>query len=504
MMASFTSLILLWPVMVPLLASALCALLWPQPKAQRWVSLAALITMAAVSLALLSEIMTGGMRVMTFGGWPEPFGISFVADRLGATMVTITGVLALTIGIFGLGDVRRREEHAGFYPLLHGMLASVNGAFLTGDIFNLYVWFEIMLITAMGLLVIDRTRAQLDGTLKYAVLNLFSTLLVLLGIAILYGVTGKLNLADLARTVPQMEETAALALAAVLLLIGFGIKAGFFPLFFWLPASYHTASITVVALFAGLLTKVGVYSAFRVFFLVFEGGAGLRDVIAVVAAGTMVFGVFGAAVQWDTRRILAFHSISQIGYMVLGLALGTPLALAGAIFYMIHHSIVKSNLFLIAGAIQRATGTFDLRKAGGLMGSHPLLATLFAISALSLAGIPPLTGFWAKYMVVDATFQAGSAWLGGVGLFVGLLTAYSMSKIWIEAFWKPAPVQRRRSRPVGAILLIPIAMLAFLTIWIGLQPEAFVAYTTAAGDALLDPQSYTRAVFGGAADGGTP
>lgn len=505
MMAWVTSQLLLWPVAVPLLASALCAVLWTQLKAQRWISLTALVLMAAASLGLLTQVMRGDLLTVTFGGWPAPFGISFVADRLGAAMVAITGILALAVGIFGLGDIRRRQEHAGFYPLLHGMLASVNGAFLTGDLFNLYVWFEIMLITAMGLLVIDRTRAQLDGALKYIVLNLFSTLLFLLAIAIVYGVTGTLNMADLARVLPGMQENAALALAAVLFLVSFGIKAGYFPLFFWLPASYHTASITVAAIFAGLLTKVGVYACFRVFSLLFENGAGLREVIAVMAAGTMLFGVFGAAVQWDIRRILSFHIISQIGYMLLGLALATPLALAGAIFYIIHHIIVKANLFLVAGAIYRATGTYDLRKIGGLMSSHPLLACLFAIPALSLAGIPPLSGFWAKYMIIDASFQAQSNWLAAVGLFVGLLTVFSMSKIWIEAFWKSPPLQRPAQRPVPVVMLAPIATLGLLTLWIGLQPESFVTYATAAGDALLNPQAYAAAVLDSAdATGETP
>ncbi len=494
--------LLLWPVLVPLLAAALCAVLWTRPRAQRYVSLAATLVMAAASFALLAEVARGGLLSMTFGGWPVPFGISFAADRLGAVMVTITGVLAVAVGVYGLAEVRRRQERAGFHPLLLGMLASVNGAFLTGDVFNLYVWFEIMLITAMGLLVVDRTRAQLDGTIKYAVLNLLSTLLLLLAIALVYGVTGALNMADLALVMPEVGDSAALTLAAVLFLVGFGIKAGYFPLFFWLPASYHTASITVAAVFAGLLTKVGVYASFRVFTLLFESGAGLREVIAVMAAGTMLFGVFGAAVQWDVRRILSFHIVSQIGYMLLGLALGTPLAMAGAVFYVIHHIIVKANLFLIAGAVYRVTGTYDLRRTGGLLGSHPLLAFLFAVPALSLAGIPPLSGFWAKYMVIDASFRAGGAWLAAVGLFVGLLTVFSMSKIWIEAFWKPAPLVRSTPRAVPAAMLLPIAALALLTTWIGLQPEALASFARATGEALLDPAAYAAAVFGGAAAGG--
>ena len=221
-----------------------------------------------------------------------------------------------------------------------------------------------------------------------------------------------------------------------------------------------------------------------------------------MAAGTMLFGVFGAAVQWDVRRILSFHIVSQIGYMLLGLALGTPLAMAGAVFYVIHHIIVKANLFLIAGAVYRVTGTYDLRRTGGLLGSHPLLAFLFAVPALSLAGIPPLSGFWAKYMVIDASFRAGGAWLAAVGLFVGLLTVFSMSKIWIEAFWKPAPLVRSTPRAVPAAMLLPIAALALLTTWIGLQPEALASFARATGEALLDPAAYAAAVFGGAAAGG--
>lgn len=505
MMAFLQSQALLWPVLIPITTAALCTLLWNHTRAQRVVHVAGLAFMLAASLLLLAQVRHGGTLAVTFGGWAPPFGISFAADLLSAAMVAITGILAMATGVYGFADVRRRQEQGGFYPLLHGMLAAVNGAFLTADIFNLYVWFEIMLITAMGLLAIDRTRAQLDGVLRYAVLNLLSTLVFLLAIAIVYGVTGTLSMADLARVLPEIGPSTALSIAAALFLVGFGIKAGFFPLFFWLPASYHTASITVAAIFAGLLTKVGVYACFRVFSLLFENGDSLREVIAIMAAGTMLFGVFGAAVQWDIRRILSFHIISQIGYMLLGLALGTPLALAGAVFYIIHHIIVKANLFLLAGAIYRVSGTFDLRRCGGLMASHPLLAVLFAIPALSLAGIPPLSGFWAKYMVIDASFRAAHGWLAAVGLFVGLLTVFSMSKIWIEAFWKASPRPRTIPRAVPVSMLAAISGLGLLTVWIGLLPDVVVAYATAAGQALLDTTSYASAVFASAAGpGGTP
>lgn len=487
----------LWPVVIPLATAAACACLWNHRGAQRTASWIGTVAMFAATLFLLRAVVVDGVQAVQFGNWAAPFGISFAADRLGAAMAAITGLMALATMIFGLADIREREERAGFHPLFHGMLAGVNGAFLTGDIFNLYVWFEIMLITAMGLLVIRRTRAQLDGVFRYAVLNLFSTLLFLMAVALLYGATGTLNMADLARVMPQLEPSATLTISSLLFLAGFGIKAGYFPLFFWLPASYHTASVTVSAIFAGLLTKVGVYACLRVFTLIFTVEAsGIREIVAVMAAGTMLFGVFGAAVQWDVRRILAFHIISQIGYMLLGLAIATPAALAGSIFYIVHHIVVKANLFLIAGAIHRASGSFDLRKSGGLMQRSPLLACLFLVPALSLAGIPPLSGFWAKFMVIDATLVSGAGWLAAVALFVGLLTLYSMTKIWTEAFWKAPVGPGRAARPVPRPMLVAIALLSSVTVVIGVFAEPFILYANEAGADLADPVAYVRTVLG--------
>lgn len=492
--------VVLLPVVLPLLTAALLALLWSWPKVQRVVSMLGLTVTAAAAVNLLLRVLDGGMQVIEFGGWSAPFGISFAADRLSAVLVVISGVLGLAVGVYGLASVSQRQAKAGYYVLLQGLLAAVNGAFLTGDLFNLYVWFEIMLITAMGLLVMDRSRAQVDGTIRYAVLNLLSTLLFLLAVALVYGVTGSLNLADIAASFAGSEPSPVLVLAAALLFAAFGIKAGYFPLFFWLPASYHTAGIAVSALFAGLLTKVGVYACFRVFTLLFDVNlGGVREVAVLLAAATMLFGVFGAAVQWDVRRILSFHIVSQIGYMLLGLALGTPAAMAAAVFYVIHHIIVKANLFLVAGAMQRASGTFDLRHSGGLAKQSPFLALLFLIPALSLAGIPPLSGFWAKFTIIDASFRAGAGWLAALGLFVGLLTLYSMSKIWIYAFWKPARIERVHPRRIPVSMVTGILGLSLITVLIGLQPDALHLFAGEAAAELADRGAYVRAVLGAAA-----
>ncbi len=485
------------PVALPLLTAALTALLWSWPRAQRAVSLMGLVLTAAAGVSLLLRVLDTGIQVIEFGGWAPPFGISFAADRLSAVLVLISGVLGVAVGLYGLVSVGDRQARAGYYVLLHGLLAAVNGAFLTGDLFNLYVWFEIMLITAMGLLALNRTRAQIDGTIRYAVLNLLSTLLFLLAVALVYGVTGSLNMADIAASLTGAETPPVMVLAAALLFAAFGIKAGYFPLFFWLPASYHTASIAVSALFAGLLTKVGVYACFRVFTLLFDVSfGGVRELAVLLAAATMVFGVFGAAVQWDVRRILSFHIVSQIGYMLLGLALATPLAMAAAVFYIVHHIIVKANLFLVAGAMQRASGTFDLRRSGGLARQSPLLALLFLIPAMSLAGIPPLSGFWAKFTIIDASFRAEAGWLAALGLFVGLMTLYSMSKIWIHAFWKPARIDRTAPRRVPVPMVAAILGLGLITVVIGLQPDPLYRFALDAAAELADRGGYIEAVLG--------
>jgi len=280
----------------------------------------------------------------------------------------------------------------------------------------------------------------------------------------------------------------------VLFFIAFGIKAAVFPLFFWLPASYHTMPVAVSALFAGLLTKVGVYALIRVFTLVFRDDVEfIKELMLVVACLTMAVGVLGAVAQMEMRRILSFHIVSQIGYMIIGLALMTPLALAGTVFYLAHHIIVKTNLFLVSGAVARATGSFELKKSGGLYAAQPGLALLFLIPALSLAGIPPLSGFWGKYILVKAGLESGQVVLVVVALAVSVFTMISMMKIWSEAFWKPHPLGLTPA-PVG-LLNGPIAAMAAMTLAIGFGVEPVMQLAERSAQQLLEPQTYIQAVL---------
>jgi multicomponent Na+:H+ antiporter subunit D len=290
----------------------------------------------------------------------------------------------------------------------------------------------------------------------------------------------------------------------MLFLVAFGIKSGVFPLFFWLPTSYHTPPIAVTAVFAGLLTKVGVYALVRVFTLLFVHDVGTTHTLLLVIAGlTMVTGVLGAASQGEIRRILSFHIVSQIGYMVMGLALFTPLALAGTVFYLIHHIVVKANLFLVAGVVRRLRGSYELERIGGLWNSAPMLGVLFLVPALSLAGIPPLSGFWAKLILVRAGLEAGEIAIVVTALAVSLLTIFSMTKIWGEAFWKEAPPGTRNDAATEApvprtslALLLPIAALAAVTVAIGLAAQPLFDLAERATSQLLDTSLYIDTVLG--------
>jgi multicomponent Na+:H+ antiporter subunit D len=316
----------------------------------------------------------------------------------------------------------------------------------------------------------------------------------------IYGMTGTLNMADLHAKATSVQNTALLDAAAMLLMMAFGIKAGLFPLFFWLPAAYHTLSIAAAAFFAGMLTKVGVYSLMRMFTLVFTGHTNLTHTSLMIVAGlTMAVGVVTAASQMDMRRILSFHIISQVGYMVLGLAFLTPLALAGAIVYLVHNIIAKANLFLVAGLVQRTSGSFDLKQLGGLYRSHGLLAVGFIIPAFALAGFPPLSGFWAKLLIIRSSLEVEQFALAILAAAVGLLTIFSMIKIWTEAFWKPGPAgdQPPRDRqPLSPWMMGPVLALALVTVLLGLFMEPVIGYARIAAEQLLDPAGYIHAVLG--------
>ena len=496
-----SGLFVILPIFVPLLTATVCLLLWSQRWWQQTVSIVGATALLATSCYLLSEVIQNGIQVVQLGGWSAPYGITLVADLFSGTMTAVTGVIGLAVAIYAKIGIDPQRQNFGFQPLLHVLLLGVCGAFLTGDVFNMYVWFEVMLIASFVLVALGGEKAQLEGAIKYVTLNLLASALFLAAAGVLYSTVGTLNMADLAQRLSTMEPGSVPTISAGILLIAFGIKAAVFPLFFWLPASYHTPPAAIAAVMAGLLTKVGVYALIRIFSLVFVYDfAYVQPLLIVIAGATMVTGVLGAAAQNEFRRILSFHIISQIGYMVMGLAIFTPLALAGTVFYLIHHIIVKANLFLLAGIVERIQGTGDLKQLGGLYRQRWWLAVLFLIPALSLAGLPPLSGFWAKLILVRAGLESTQYALIATALVVSLLTLYSMTKIWSEAFWKAAPqnsesVAASSPQPLGWMLFPSIA-LAMITVAIGIFAEPVFVLASSTAEQLLDPSQYIQAVLG--------
>jgi multicomponent Na+:H+ antiporter subunit D len=494
--------LLVLPIIVPLVTAAISLLAWRSRPLQRLLGVTGTLVLLGSALLLLGEVSEGGIQAVQMGNWPAPFGITLVADLFSAIMVTLAGFMGVAVIVYSLAGIDPEREAFGYYPLLAILLMGVCGAFLTGDLFNLYVWFEVMLMASFVLLALGGTRAQLEGAIKYVTLNLVSSALFLAAVGILYGLAGTLSMADLAVKLRETAEPALTTAVALMFLIAFGIKAAAFPLFFWLPASYHTPPVAVTAIFSALLTKVGVYSLIRVFTLLFVDNPGFtHSVILVVAGLTMVTGVLGAVAQYDFRRLLSFHIISQIGYLLMGLGLFTTAALAGSVYFIVHVALAKSALFLVSGVVHRLRGTFDLKKLGGLYTVRPALAMLFLIPALSLAGIPPLSGFFAKLALIQAGLLSGQFTIVATALAVSILTLFSMIKIWTEVFWKPDPKggsHETLALPsvAASLLLTPIVLISVLMFVIGLGAEMFFSLALEAADQLMNPQAYIQAVLG--------
>ncbi|MCP1676665.1 multicomponent Na+:H+ antiporter subunit D [Natronocella acetinitrilica] len=494
------------PVIIPFIAGSLSLVFYKSLTAQRWIGVVGTGALLLASIVLLYNTATQGVLVMAMGDWPAPFGIVLVSDLLGAIMTVLAGIMGFAVAVYSLASISEDHESFGYYPLMHLLLAGVCGAFLTGDIFNLYVWVEVLLVASFALLILGGERGQMEGAIKYVTLNLLSSILLLVAVGLTYGMTGTLNMADLAVKLPEVENQGLVTVVAMLYLVSFGIKAAAFPLFFWLPAAYHTPPIAVSALFAGLLTKVGVYALYRFFTLLFSHDVGYTHELLLWMAGfTMITGVLGAAAHYEIRRILSFHIVSQIGYMIMGLAIYTPLALVGGVFYIMHHIIVKANLFLVGGVVYFLRGSYELKEIGGLWRTKPWLGLLFLVPALSLAGLPPLSGFFGKYIIIRAGVEAESWGIVAVALVVGLLTLYSMIKIWAEAFWKAQP-EEHAERAANfektltdrslALMVVPIFCLAVITLFIGLGAQPIYELAHASAEQLLDPTAYIEAVLG--------
>ena len=465
------ALLLVAPVAWPLLWAAIAMLVRTRPRAAAVAGAIGVAGMAAAAVLLFVRATGGGALPLTvFGGWPRAFAVSFDGRLPGVLLVLVSAVVAVAGTLFAFADIGARRRRAGYDALMLALFAGVNGAFLTGDLFNLYVWFELALVAALGLLTIDRRAGQLDGATRYAAFAMAGATFILCGIGLLYGSYGTLDIAVLAKAIAARPVTVATTLAAALLLSGFALKSGLAPFHVWLPVAYPVAPLTVAAVFGGLLTKMGFYALLLTVGTMFGGGGAVAPLMGWIAATTMLLCAAGALAQTDMRRMIAYHVVAQVGYMMAGLAAGTQAGVAAAIVYMVHSILVQANLFLGVGAIRRATGSWNMTQAGGMTRSNPVFAFLFAVPVLSLAGIPPLSGFWAKLVVMRAGIAGGAPWLVLAALVAAILTLMSMAFLWSEACWK-TPAGDRRVRPVPPAMLAGMAVLSAATLAIGLMPD---------------------------------
>ncbi|MEM9774227.1 MAG: proton-conducting transporter membrane subunit [Chloroflexota bacterium] len=499
--------IVISPILIPFVTAIVCIIFWGLPKVQRWISLLGSATALVFTLALFNQVNAVGIQTLAVGGWTAPFGIVLVADLLGSIMTIVTAFMGLMVAIYSLDDISDVLEENGYHSLFQFMLAGVSGSFLTGDLFNLFVWFEIMLISSFVMLSMTGGRAPIEGGVKYVIMNLISSSVFLAATGLVFGISGTVNMADLGNRLPEIaaENPVVVTSIAMLYVVSFGMKAALFPMFGWLPASYHTPPTAITTIFGALLTKVGVYALIRVFSLIFSAPEIIslaQIVLLVLAALTMVTGVFGAVAQYDFRRLLSFHIISQIGYLILGLGIFTVDSIAGTIYFMVHVILAKSALFLVSGIVEKMTGTYDLKKLGGFYNNNMALSMLFFIPAMALAGIPPLSGFWAKFAIVKAGLEAQQYAYVAVGLFVSVWTLYSMTKIWTYVFMRKRPeaLQGNVTELESASFWIrwaPTIAIGVLTVVMGIWAGPLYDVATAAADQIMDPSIYITAVLGG-------
>lgn len=511
-------------VMLPLVGAAVALILGKRPHLQRLVTIVVLAVVVVISVVMLVHVDSSAPLVVEVGGWAAPFGIVLIVDRLAALMLLVSAVVLLAVLAFsigqGLADGDEETPVSIYHPTYLILATGVFNSFIAGDLFNLYVGFEILLVASFVLITLGGTQQRIRAGVTYIIVSLLSSLLFLASIAMIYGAVGTVNIAQISLRMDDIPGDVQIVLH-VMLLVAFGIKAAVFPLSFWLPDSYPTAPAPVTAVFAGLLTKVGVYAIIRTETVIFPGTE-LNPALMVLALLTMVVGVLGAVAQADIKRLLSFTLVSHIGYMILGVALGSAAGTSAAIFYIVHHIVVQTTLFLATGLIERQGGSTSINRLGGLLKAAPVIAILFFIPALNLGGIPPFSGFIGKLALFEASAEQGTPLaytLMGAGALVSLLTLYALVRVWNMAFWRPAAdvaeyestlldnVSEAPNAPVtvekksvprlmvlatGGMVAVSVALTVFAGPLYGVSARA--------GENLEGPSFYVDLVFPGARD----
>ena len=440
------------PIILPAVAAGLIAL-FRGVNLQRFIAMGTLAVLTVIAAVMIIVADTHGIQTVQMGGWDAPVGITMVADRLSSIMLFVSSIVLFAVMWYGISQGLRDGDDddpvAVFLPTYMLLSMGVNLSFLAGDLFNLYVGFEVFLVASYVLLTLGASPQRVRAGIGYVMVSMASSMVFLFALALVYASVGTVNMAQAGIRMEELPNGTRAAIFATFI-VAFGIKAAIFPLDAWLPDSYPTAASIVTAVFAGLLTKVGVYAFIRVRSTVFTDGA-LDSTLMVIALLTMIVGVMGAIAQNDIKRLMSFTLVSHIGYMIFGVALGSVEGLSGAIFYAVHHILVQTSLFLVVGLVERQAGSSNLRRLGSLLYTAPVIGVLYLIPALNLGGIPPLSGFLGKVMLIQAGAEDGSwlAWvLIGGAVVTSLLTLYAMMSVWSQGF-----LRDRADAPEGDVVL---------------------------------------------------
>lgn len=494
---------ILGPVFIHLFTAILQLIVWRKTVTQRFISGIGSFLGVLLAIRLMAKVYDNGILTMNASNWEAPFGIVFVADLLSATLVLITSIAGFAVSLFSSTGLNRQRMLYGYFPIFHFLVMGLNGAFLTGDIFNLYVWFEVIIISSFVLMTLGGRKTQLEGAVKYMALNILASTFFLTGIGILYGITGSLNMADLSQKIKLVDNQYLIGITSCFFLLGFGIKSAVFPLYYWLPSSYHTPPSAVAATFGGLLTKVGIYAMLRVFSLIFIPDEFTRNLLMTMAVLTIITGSMGALIKLNIRRLFSYLIVCHIGFMVGGIAMFTKVALMGTLFYLFHDILVKTNMFLIAGLIRQMRGTMDMKSLGGIYAQYPKISLLIALVLFSLVGIPPLSGFWPKLYLFQEAFNLQQYAFIAALVLGSFVTLFVIARLWSEVFWKDVPkdvTMEDKFEPmplISKILLVsPIALLAIVTIYVGINAETIVQLVDKISTQLMDPKEYVEAVLG--------
>ncbi|WP_285851415.1 Na+/H+ antiporter subunit D [Sporosarcina aquimarina] len=488
--------LLLFPIIIPFFFAIVLLFFKEQVRIQRILTVIGLSASIAFACTLIMKVKQDGIQTLTLGSWPAPFGITMVSDMFSVLLVTSTLVITLFVVIYSFSSIGEERERFFYYPAILFMITGVNGAFTTGDIFNMFVFFEVLLIASYLLIVLGGEKRQLRESIKYILVNVISSAFFVITVAYLYSIVGTLNMADIGQKIADIGQPGIISVIGILMLLVFGIKAGIFPLYFWMPGSYAAPPVPILALFGALLTKVGVYAITRTYTLFFVHDlAFTHTILMVLALLTIVAGCIGALAYFDLKQIIIYNILIAIGVILFGVSQMNEAGMQGAVFYLIHDMLIKGALFLIIGIMIYVTGTSNLREMGGLIKTHASLGWLFLIAAFGLAGIPPLSGFVGKLLIVQGGFEHGQIFGTIVILASSLVVLLSVIRIFIYAFWgEPVPLQPT-NRKTYKHMMFPAVILVALSVLYGVGTEWIFPYVSDAAHVLLDPSSYINAVL---------